>query len=189
MSIEIDSGIIVDKVNTDTFAEKAGIQVGDTIHAMNGQAIISIADMQWVLHNLPRTSALQIEIERDAQMMTKTLFLSDDWKKSDISWRGSMWGLRPKFKSWTPELSAEKKKQLGLKTDALTLRVHGVYSERLKEAGLKKGDIIIEADGMKERMTGPQFNLWIKLNYHEKDKLPIQVIREGQTISLTIPLE
>jgi len=42
---------------------------------------------------------------------------------------------------------------------------------------------------MKERMTGPQFNLWIKLNYHEGDKLPIQVIRKSQTISLTIPLK
>ncbi len=53
---------------------------------------------------------LEIEVERDGQMMKKMLFLSDDWKKSDISWRGSMWGLRPKFKSWTPELAAEKKK-------------------------------------------------------------------------------
>ena len=64
MSIEVDSGVIVEKVAMGTPAKKAGILAGDTIREMDGQPIISIADMQWVLHNLPQTAELQIEVER-----------------------------------------------------------------------------------------------------------------------------
>ena len=189
MSINVDEGNVVGKVIDGSFADKAGITAGDVIHTMNGQPIISQADMQWVLHNLPKEAHLQIEIKRDGELLTKTLSLNGDWKKSDISWRGSMWGLRPKLHSWTPELSVEEKAKLGIAPDALALKVHGIYNKPLREAGLKEGDIIVEADGKAQTMTGPQFNVWLKLNYHSGDQLPIKLIRGGQKISLTIPLE
>ncbi len=63
------------------------------------------------------------------------------------------------------------------------------FAKKLMQPAGRGNCIHCHTDGMKERMTGPQFNLWIKLNYHEGDKLPIQVIRKSQTISLTIPLE
>jgi hypothetical protein len=188
MQIDVDSGNRAAEVVKESFAAQADIKPSDVILTMNGQAIISQADMQWVLHNLPKTATLRVEIERDGEKLTKTLSLSGNWKKSDISWRGSLWSLRPKLKLWAPELSAEKKAELGLKPDALALEVRWIPNEGAQAAGLKNGDIIVEAGGRTNAMSNNQLNLWVKLNYQVGDELPIKVRRGAETLSLSIPL-
>ncbi|MBI1929551.1 hypothetical protein HYR99_35560 [Candidatus Poribacteria bacterium] len=73
--------------------------------------------------------------------------------------------------------------------DALALRVQWAPAKAAEEAGLKRGDILVEADGKTEAMTGAQFNLWIRLTYHPGNPLPIKVLRGEEKISLTIPLQ
>ena len=186
--IDVDSGNVVERVIEGSFAEKAGIQAGDVIRTMNSQPIISQADMQWVLENLPAVADLKIEVERDGKVLTKALALSGDWKKSDVSWRGSIWSVRPKLKIWVPELSLEEKEALGLSPEMLALKAKWINNPAAKKAGLKTNDIIVEADGKTEAMTPGQFNLWIKLNYHPGDQLPVKVLRGQEKISLAIPL-
>ena len=196
MQINVDAGVLVEKVIEGSFAEKAGVKAGDVVRTMNGQQMLSQADMQWVLHNLPKAGRLRIEVERQEGtklaspvLLSKTLSLSGDWKKSDISWRGSMWSLRPKLAVWAPQLSAEEKEQLGLGPNTLALKVKWIPNEGARRAGLKNGDIIVEADGKTSAMTHARLNLWIKLNYHPGDKLPIKVLRGDRKISLMIPLD
>ena len=188
MKINVDTGHTVEAIVEGSFAAQAGIQPGDTIRTMNGQAIISQADMQWVLHHLPQTATLNVELERNGQTLIKTLPLSGDWKRSDISWRESMWAIRPKLKVWAPELSAEAKAKLGLKPDALALDVRWVADDRTKAAGLKNGDVIIEVDGQTSAMSNNQMALWVKLNHEVGDSLAIKVRRGEEVISLQLPL-
>ena len=188
MSIDVDTGVMIETVTSASFAARVGIQAGDVIHTMNGQPIISIADMQWVLHNLPKTSNLAVEVKRGNDILTKTLSLSGEWKKSDISWRASFASIRPHLWVSTPELSSDEKEELGLATDALALKVRAIYTGSPKKAGLKVEDVIVEAGGQRKVMTRGEFQIWIKFNYGRGDKLPIKVLRENQEVPIVLSL-
>ena len=187
MQIDVDWGNVVEKVIQGSFAETVGVKAGDVVQTMNGQPIISIADMQWVLHNLPSTSELRIEVQRDGQAVVKTLSLSGDWKKSDISWRKSTLSVRPAPGFTAFDVSSAYKEQLGIAPDALALEVW-FPSQATSEAGLVERDVLVEVDGHTQAVTAKQFDVWIRLNYQPGDQLPIRALKGDQIVSLTIPL-
>ena len=86
----------VSKVEADSVAEKSGFKAGDVIKTLNGQPLLSIADVQWVLHHTPAGgAALKAEVLRDGKPAAVTLTLPKNWRQADdISWRASSWGLR-----------------------------------------------------------------------------------------------
>ena len=43
----------VERVTPGSLAERAGLRAGDEIVTLAGQPLLSIADLQWVLHNAP----------------------------------------------------------------------------------------------------------------------------------------
>jgi len=95
LTIDIDDGLKVKSVVDGSVAAKAGLAAGDQFRSLNGQPLISMADIQWVLHNAPVESSLAVVVERDGKPVEKTMQLSGDWKESDIAWRASSWtGLR-----------------------------------------------------------------------------------------------
>ena len=58
----------------------------------------------------------------------------------------------------------------------------------VRRAGLKDGDIIIEVAGNRQAMSTAQFNLLIRLNYQSGDRVPVKILRRGQTLSLQLPM-
>jgi hypothetical protein len=77
-------------------AAAAGFQPGDRIQKMNGQPLLSIADVQWVLHRVPADGAtVEAEVLRGGKTVSIELKLAKGWRTADdISWRSSSWGLR-----------------------------------------------------------------------------------------------
>jgi len=76
-------------------AEKAGFRAGDEILTLQSQPMLSIADVQWVLHNAPAQGTLKAEVLRAGQKTVLNLALAEGWKKkADISWRATSWDLR-----------------------------------------------------------------------------------------------
>src|SRR5262249_21832187 len=53
LRVDRTNGVGIREVTPDSAAAQAGVKTGEDIVRMNGQRITSIADMQWVLHNLP----------------------------------------------------------------------------------------------------------------------------------------
>jgi len=139
-------------------AQSAGFQVGDQITTLNGQAILSIADVQWALHQLPISSGKVIaQVRRGDTEVRIGIDLPTNWKEEeDISWRESAWGLRKMalggmfFKPSTSE--ARVKAEVQLEDMAFTVQHVGGYPphDRAKKAGISKGDVIIEFDGRKD---------------------------------------
>src|SRR5207302_4047610 len=85
----------VRKVVPGSAAQKAGFRMGDEIHALEGQPIISIADVQWVLHNASEPATLNTQVLRGRKKINLTLDLGRDWRRhSDIAWRTTTWDLR-----------------------------------------------------------------------------------------------
>ena len=64
---------------------------------LEGQPLLSIADVQWVLHQTPRRRAATLTARCSAATARQelTLTLPKGWRqRDDISWRASTWGLR-----------------------------------------------------------------------------------------------
>jgi C-terminal processing protease CtpA/Prc len=85
----------VRSVRSDSHAAKAGFAVGDEIVSVAGQPILSIADVQWVLHNAPSPARLKAEVLRAEGKRSLAIDLPARWRvASDITWRTSTWDLR-----------------------------------------------------------------------------------------------
>ena len=63
----------------------AGLQIGDDIVELEHQPIISIADVQWILHNTGSAEILLGKVKRGSAIKDLRLRLPQDWRrKSDI---------------------------------------------------------------------------------------------------------
>ena len=188
LQIEVEEGNMIAVVEPNSAAALADLQAGDRIQAANGQPIISIADLQWVLNGLPTVAELQLTIEREGQSLQRTVFLTGNWRQTDISWRASMWSLRPRVGIHAPEISVEEKRELGLAPTDMALKAKWIPNQGAKRAGLRDGDIIVEVAGNRQAMSTAQFNLFIRLNYRSGVRVPVKILRQGQPLSLELPI-
>lgn len=191
LKIDRKNGVRIEQVVSDSAAAAAGFKVGEEILRMNGQRILSIADMQWVLHHLPNTDT-KVEIET-ASSGKRTLPLKAGWKKSDFSWRGSMWNAPPRFEVWAPVANAEIRSKLNIPDGDTALEVrwinkNGAGGQKAYDAGLREKDVIIALAGKPLHMNTIQFNAHIKLNYKVGDELPLTIMRDGQKQEIKIKL-
>src|SRR5262245_32406455 len=60
-------------VAADSAADKAGFKAGDELVSVEGQPLLSIADVQWVLHNAKDAATLKAAVRRDSRRLDLTL--------------------------------------------------------------------------------------------------------------------
>lgn len=192
LTMDPKEGTAIKSLKVDSPAGKAGIVEGEKVLRMNGQAITSIADMQWVLHHLPWGNA-EVEIEC-SESGKHRIVLPTDWKLSDISWRGSLWSVSPKLNMWLPEVSDEKKKELKLKEgetayETRWINVAQVGGKAAYDAGIREGDLILKVDGKPLTMAPPEFHADLILNHRPGDKVTFTIMRQGKTIEIPLTLQ
>jgi len=194
LTIDPDDGLTIANVKPRSNAFKEDLRAADILTHANGQLLTSIADLQWVLHHLPNTSTnVALRAKRDGQPIEKTLTLNIGWKKTDISWRGSLWSLKPILATWCAQIKKEEVEKLHLGKGVNALEVRWINTGRAegraaKQAGLRKGDIIIGMENQPLRLNSQQFNLHVKLNYKVGEKLPLTLFRSGKRIRFDWPL-
>jgi hypothetical protein len=131
--------------------DRAGLKVGDDILSLDGQPLLSVADLQWVLHNAPASVDLPVQVRRDGKTINFSIALTAGWRRGNISWRVTTWQLRQMgFKGM--KLDSPKNEDFertGLRKDRLALLVahvgeHGEHGIA-KRAGIQKGDIVVSS--------------------------------------------
>jgi len=186
----------VKAVDADSPAAAAGFRPGDRIQSLGGQPLLSIADLQYVLHTAASTAALPAVVVRGGETMKLMLDLPSGWRaKSDLSWRPTTWDLRRiafggiLFK----ELSDADRAAMKLPADALGLRAEhvGEYGEhaKAKQAGFKKGDVLVEFAGSRARRSETHL---LAANLAERkpgDKVAVKVLRDGRELELKMPVQ
>ena len=177
-------------------AARAGFKPGDEILSLAGQPLLSIADVQWVLHHAPAPALLHARVQRGRRQRDLGLALPADWRRhSDISWRATTWDLRRKVTGGLvlKELPPTERRQAGVADTDLALLVHyvGEYGEHAagKRAGFKKDDLIVGVDGQTKRQTESELIGWLLQNKAVGAKVPVTVSRAGERLNLELPIQ
>ena len=186
----------VRRVEEDTPAARAGFRPGDEIVSLEGQPLLSLADVQWVLHNAADEASLKAQVRRDGKTLPLTLKLPQGWRRRDtISWRVSSWGLRRMAAGGMvlEELSKEERKKAGLSEKEMALRVRYVGQSGAhaagKRAGFRQGDILVSFDGKKDLLRETDL-LADAVNAHKPGAtVPVIVRRGDERIELTLPMQ
>jgi serine protease Do len=184
------------RVTPGSLADRSGFRAGDQILTLEGQPLLSIADVQWVLHNSAEEATLKARVLRAGKEMDLNLELPKGWRRLDnISWRVTSWPLRRMVTGGlvledTPE---EVRRKLGLARSDLALRVKGVgqYGPHAaaKRAGFRKGDILVSFAGKTNAMRESDL-LAYGVNHHKAgERVRVVVLRDGKRLELMLPIQ
>ncbi len=185
----------VETVKTGSIADRAGVKVGDEFESLDGQPLLSIADLQWVLHNTGPTAKLEAEVRRGDDVTPITLELAEGWRYGNISWRATSWELRRMgFGGMRlDDLTDADRKAAGIGHDGMALKARhvGEYGEHAlaKKAGLKKGDVILSFGGKSGRMSESDLLVYSVRNLAPGSTVEVKALRDGKpmTFQVTLP--
>jgi hypothetical protein len=186
------------RVENGSPAEAAGFLAGDEVKMLDRQPMLSIADVQWVLHQSPADGAtVKAEVKRGGRVEGLTLSLPKGWKAhDDISWRASTWGLRRMAAGGLvlEDLPPEDRRDKARETGAMALRVkyvgqgagpHGTA----QRAGFRKGDVLISFDGRTDLKRETDL-LTYAVNAHKPgEQVAVKIVRDGKAIELMLPMQ
>jgi serine protease Do len=183
------------RVEESSPAAKSGFRPGDILLKLGGQALLSIADVQWVLHHASADGTkVTAEIRRGEATLDVTLELPRGWRrKDDISWRASTWGLRRIGVGGLllKDVPADERTKLDLAEADMALRVEhvGQYSPHdvAKRAGFQKGDVILSFDD--KSFARETDVLAYALNECKPGaKIRVVVLRGDKRVTLMLPI-
>jgi len=180
-----------------SIAAESGLLPGDEIVRMNGQPLLSIADVQWVLQRIGNGGGeVAVSLRRDGRMSTKAISLPADWRAAgDISWRASSWGLRRMATGGLllEGLPDEAREAAGIQDGqmALVVKHAGEYGPHAaaKNAGFLKGDVLVSVDGRTDLVRESDLIRLGVQSYKPGDSAKATVLRNGNRIELTLPFQ
>lgn len=182
-------------ITPDSPADRAGLRIGDGILRFDSQPILSIADVQWVLHHAKDDVPIKIQIERSGERAEITLTLPRGWRqKVDFTWREWTWGIRHRLLG-TERLegvSNDEKKRLAIQGTALRIQElppDWVKDKNPSASQFCTGDVIVEVDGKNDLGTEADLLAYLMQKKPPGSIAELTVLREGKNrrIALKIP--
>jgi hypothetical protein len=184
----------VREVKAGSPAAAAGFRAGDAIRTLDGQPILSIADVQWVLHRAaPGGAAIQVGLTRDGQPVDLTWRLPAGWReRDDPSWRVSAWGFR-RMATGGLLLEPAADRPAGVPAYGMALRVEhvGEYGPHAaaRKAGFRKNDVIVSFDGRTDLPREADVFRHALTARKPGETVPVRVVRDGKPLDLTLPMQ
>ncbi len=190
----------ISKIVSGSSAEKDGFRRADEILTLDGQPIISIADVQWVLHRTPENTTLPATVDRHGKEINLTLTLNPGWRKgSDISWRTTTSELRLVALGGMvlKDLSDAERQRSGIEDTEMALNVETVSrggrrssgQTNAQRAGIRRGDIIVAYGDRTNRLTESGIIGYVLQDKPQAKTLPIKLLRNGEQIDVELSLE
>jgi hypothetical protein len=188
--LDPESGDRVASVLPRSAAERAGVRPGDALARLGGQAVLSIADAQFVLHHLEDApTVLPARLRRGDAEIDVELRLEAGWQLTDFTWRTSMKGFPPDPGLYLRSLDPEERRGLGIAASSVALEVRALFTEPPARSGLRKGDVIVEYDGRREVLSALRFDDYLRLHHFRPgSEVQLKVLRGGKVEELAVRL-
>lgn len=196
LSLADDGAARIEAIQAGSAAAKAGLQAGDEILELEGQPLISSADVTWVLHTSPNAGKLQAVVRRGSEKQSMEIPLPPGWRtRSDIGRRVGTWPMRRmafggmKMRDMTDEERAQNR--LGKDGMALLIEHVGKYGQHRAalQEGFKVGDILVSVGSLRDRMEEGYLIGKLLTAYPKAVKIPSSVIRNGRKVDIKLPLQ
>ena len=191
----------VSRVEAKSEAATAGFAKGDCIQRIDGVPMLSIADVQWALHEAPDQGKLDVALRRGDKDLKLSLQLPKGWRRrAEFAWRYSFNELKWQLLGVdrVRELKAKERAKLEVKDNESSIyigrvlrrspgrrqRIHNRYAFR---AGLRSGDVIVAVDKEK-RQTQSEFLAYLLQLSGPEVEVTLTVLREGKRRQISYPL-
>ncbi|MCD8166900.1 MAG: Do family serine endopeptidase [Bacteroides sp.] len=143
----VTSGVYVFEVIENGAAEAAGVKAEDVILELNGKSIRTMAELQEGLSKCRPGDKVKLKVLRNKKEVTLDVTLKNVQGTTKVVKSVDMEVLGAAFK----EVSDEQKKRLNINYG---LEVTGVTDGKMKDAGIRKGFIILRVNGQTMRQEG-----------------------------------
>ena len=192
ITLDVDANNVVKSVAAGSAAQKAGVRSGDILTQAEAVPVITAADLQFALNEVPDPGKVTLHLTRDGRRLPPTtLDLPRGWRRTDISWRPSAGGVPPQVGIWGRPLNESEKRQRGIPPDKLGIQVNFMFpgAHWAKTRGdLKSGDILTGINGEAlPHMTTRQFHSHFRLAFNVGDTATLNVLRGGQRVEVRVP--
>lgn len=187
VSLDPDKGLTVVAVDDDSIADRAGVEVGDELRTLDGQPLVSHADIQWALHHADDVASMGLVLQRGDSLETLTLTLAEGWRRGAPGWRESFWGIRPGFD--LTRLGVAERAKAGAPEHGMALKVSRVFGGAVRAGGVIRNDVITTLDGVSDDWDESDALLHLRSHRRPGDRVAVQVLRRGESLDLEIVLD
>lgn len=185
LTLEDDDPVKIRAVAEGSPAAKAGARAGDMIAALGGQTVLTIQDVEWVLHHGPDKGSLDLELARDGGTVKAVVELAADWRRTARRPVFGVVGLGARL----VRLTADERKEAGILESQLALRVtRPNKAGLLASAGVREGDVLVSVDGRQDDWEDDQFIAFVRMNYTKGAKLKLGIFRRGFPMPVELQL-
>ena len=197
-------GAIVESVEADSPAAKAGLQKGDVIVEFAGERVRSEAQLRRLIRETPAGRTVSLQVIRDGQARTLNAKLQSRTNQFQHSGSGNthlplcnidmgfnflFGGGRPSLGISGDELTTQLASYFGVKQGKGVLVREVVVGSPAEKAGLKAGDVIVAVDG-KSVATVTELRQALEINPNEeKRKVNLTVVRDHHEQTVPVELE
>ncbi|HVS12164.1 MAG TPA: PDZ domain-containing protein [Planctomycetota bacterium] len=171
LSLARDDGLLVERVQPGSPAERAGLRAGDSLAAAGERRLFGQADFRGVLHRSPSgPTHVHVLYRRGTELRSGDLDLAEGWRATDLSWRKSIaegnFGAHPGF-PWAHPASPADRRRLAIPVGSMALRPwFGKQRDTPAQlAGLTAGDVIVAVNGHSPDVSGRAFMVWFRLHH------------------------
>lgn len=178
-ALQIQSGVLVDRVLPGSAAEKGGIQEGDILLRMNGQNIEDVQDVRRLIQSSKNEKTVSIDLVRDGKPMT--VQVAPEMREP----RGWTLGQRNYVGVELQELNKDLGSYFNADRGALIVRVEP--DSPAAKAGLQAGDVIQNFDG--KSVESPEDVVSQIQDLDDGQSAEITVLRHGKQMTLKVQPE
>jgi S1-C subfamily serine protease len=145
--IDVTEGVYISAVGERSGALDAGIREGDIVIAIDGEKVARAAELQEKVSRYRPGDQVKLTVLRDKKELTMDVVLRNLQGNTAIVKEAGIEVLGAAFN----ELNANEKRQLNI---SYGIRVGGLTEGKLKEAGVRKGFIILKVNDQRIESVG-----------------------------------